>query len=145
MTVPHSDIPPDVRSFIHDCIGSAAQLEILLLLFGKRERAWNASEISDELRSEPNLVAGVLTDLMDSGLLSAEAASPQSTLTTRYRYNPKKSSVDPVVMSLMQLYKERRHSIMDVIYNKPQTPPPGTGSIQAFADAFRWNRKKEDR
>jgi len=145
MTVPHSDIPRDVRDFIHNCIDSAAQLEILLLLAGKRERTWNASEISDELRSEPNLVAAVLTDLMDSGLLSAEASTPQNSLTTRYRYSPHKSADEPIVMSLMQLYKERRHSIMDVIYNKPPASAGSARGIQAFADAFRWNHKKEDR
>jgi hypothetical protein len=144
MTVPHSDIPGDVREFIHTCIDSAAQLEILLLLAGKRERAWNASEVSDELRSEPNLVASVLADLMDKGLLSAEATVPPSSLTTRYRYSPHKSADDPVVMSLMQLYKERRHSIMNMIYNKPPASAPSARGIQAFADAFRWNTKKED-
>jgi hypothetical protein len=93
MTVPHSDIPNDVRSFVHDCITSAAQLETLLLLSGDRGRDWNASEVSDELRSSPDLIAGSLTDLLDSGLLSAVVSSPQSPLTTRYRYSPQKPSL----------------------------------------------------
>lgn len=145
MTVPPSDLPADVRSFIHECVASVAQLEALLLLANSRERDWNASQISDELRSDPRLVAGVLTDLMDSGLLSAQVATPQDPLTTRYRYSPQKPDTEAVVNSLSQLYKERRHSVMDAIYNKPQQAAPGSRGLQAFADAFRWKPIKEDR
>jgi hypothetical protein len=44
------DLPEPVRRLIVDCIGSAGELEILLLVHRATERSWTADEVDAELR-----------------------------------------------------------------------------------------------
>lgn len=126
-----NDLPDDVRRFLAANIGSVAQLEVLLLLRSSRDRAWCAAEVSRALYTAPEMMADLLADLAEKGLLEVAHASD-----TRYRYAPQIEGVDEVVGRLADLYKQRRVAVISLIYAEP------VDKAQRFADAFRI-RKEE--
>jgi hypothetical protein len=133
-----SDIPPPVKRFLHDCITSAAQLEALLLLAEQAHTDWTATEVSAELRSNPSHMTAVLTELHAAGLLAATDASADKDTEQeiRYRYQPASEPQARAVEALAKAYRERRHSVLAVIYS-PREPD----SLRAFSDAFRLRRE----
>jgi hypothetical protein len=137
-----SPIPTAVRRLIQDCIGSAAQLEVLLLLWEQRHLDWNADEVSRELRSAPELAARSLADLHAAGLLTVTAAGTappaagkDAPAENRYRFDPVNAEDAATVEALHRAYRERRYSVLDVIYSRP-----ADGTLRAFSDAFRLRR-----
>jgi predicted transcriptional regulator len=133
MTGP-SDIPLLIRQFLHDCITSVAQLEALLWLAEQSHTDWTPEEVSAELRSNPSLMSAALADLHNSGLLTTSYAptDKDTEQEIRYRYCPSSAALEKVVAGLTKAYRERRHSVLAVIYS-PRQP----NSLQAFSDAFR--------
>jgi hypothetical protein len=124
-------IAEDVRRFIHDNINSVEQLEVLLLLRGEPEKKWSAEEVSRRLFTMPASAATRLSDLLTLGLLKESGANGTDTL---YSYSPGDSRTDDVVSRLDRAYRERKDSVIQIIFSRP------ADRIQVFSDAFRIRR-----
>lgn len=117
----------DLERFVAEHIHSLHQLEVLLLLQRTAPRAWTAAQVAAELRTNPTSAATTLADLTRRGLLKAVGQEPT------YAYAPDTPDMDAAVVALAQMYEERRHAVIDLVYSKPDK----LESIRAFADAFR--------
>lgn len=124
------DFPADVRAFIAEHISSIAQLEMLLLLRSDPTKQWDVAEISKALYATPEMAAGQLASLQDCGLL-AVSEDPEH----RYQYQPGTPELENVVTRLAELYKERRVSVITVLYSEP------VNKVQTFADAFKLRKE----
>jgi hypothetical protein len=130
-----NDLPDEVRRFIVASIASVAQLEVLLLLREDREREWKTEEVSRALYAARGGMADQLNDLVAKGLAYVTLAPD-----ARFRYRPESDSeLDAVVARLADTYKERRVSVISLIYSEP------VDKARSFADAFRIRKEKEDR
>lgn len=127
--MPEEKIPADVRRLIHDRFNSVEQLEVFLLLREQSEREWNAVEVSRELRIQPESAATRLADLHAGGLLVRGTGGDANALP--YRYRPADSSLERTADGLAKAYKERRYTVIDLIFARP------TDNIRTFSDAFR--------
>lgn len=118
-----AQLPDDVQRFIVDHINSVEQLEALLLVRSHPTRSWTTEEVSHALYTPVAAAQMRLSDLQARGLLSAEGDG--------WRYNSASAERDQLVGELARLYRERRVTVITLIYSKPQR------QVQAFADAFK--------
>ena len=119
----HDELPADIRLLIDQQIRSVGHLETLLYLFEHRDRDWSALELSRELRTNQSYAESQLAEL---GAL-VEKREPQ------YRLKSDEALLT-VTQKLSDLYRERRHAIINYIYAKPPD------ALRSFADAFRFNK-----
>jgi hypothetical protein len=131
-----SQFPEDIQKFIIDHINSLEQLEALLLLKNSADKAWSAEDVSRVLFTQPQSAEGRLKDLTARGFVEVTAPAPGSSTTT-YRYKPATPEVHALIERLGESYKERRISVINLIFSKP------IDKIRTFSDAFRL-RKKDD-
>jgi hypothetical protein len=115
------DIANDVRRLLDHCVRSVGHLETLLFLYDHRERTWSAIEISRELRTNEAMAEHQLEELCFDIVEKAEGG---------YRFVTNEQN-DAVLQKLTELYRERRHAIINYIYSKPPD------ALRSFADAFR--------
>jgi hypothetical protein len=127
-----NELPDEIRRFIVGNIRSVAQLEVLLLLRGDREREWTVNEVSRALYAAEGGMAEQLDDLVSKGL-GYVTHTPEA----KYRYRPEGGGVDALVDALANLYKERRVSVVSLIYSEP------IDKALSFADAFRIRKEKD--
>jgi len=145
-----SKIPADVRRLIEEHIGSAAQLEVLLLVWERRQMDWSADEVSRELRSTPDIAGRSLSELAAAGLLHCSTSGDTLPVPgkdapgeARYRFPVGDDALAQTLGALEKAYRERRYSVLDLIYARPapgQAPPD---SARAFSDAFRLRRNED--
>lgn len=119
-----SALPDDVRRFVHEHVDTLQKLEVLLLLAGTTDRAWEAEAISAELRSSGLAVRTSVEGLLTSQLIEADGAG--------YRYRPRTPDLDAQVRRLADCYRERRTSVIALIFSRPVP-----SAVRTFADAFR--------
>jgi hypothetical protein len=131
--MPDDKIPADVKRLIHNHINSVEQLEVFLLLREQSDREWNAVEVSRELRIQPESAATRLAALTEGRLLASTGGADKTALC--YRYQPATSDLERAASGLSAAYKERRYSVIDLIFSKP------TDNIRTFSDAFRIRRE----
>lgn len=130
-------LPDDVGRFLEDNITSVAQLEVLLLLRDDRQREWSVDEVSRALYAGASGMADQLNDLVAKGLAFLVQAAD---LDPRFRYRPEcDSELDAFIGRLADYYKERRVSVISLIYSDPLK------KARTFADAFRIRKEKEER
>ena len=115
---------PEIKNFISRYVQSIGHLEVLLLLFKRKERAWSPSETSDELRSSLFYAEEQLRELASLGLLTKGANGS-------FKFEPQDSAAERVMPKLADLYQNRRTTLIDAIYARPVDP------VQRFADAFK--------
>ncbi|HJQ82562.1 MAG TPA: hypothetical protein VKA21_00690 [Candidatus Binatia bacterium] len=127
------DIDPSVRRFIVDRIDSVEMLEVLLLLRAEPERWWNAGQVNAAVRTSLTSAADRLHDLAARGLLAVDTTSPPL-----YRYRPRDAATDAVVGRVAEAYRERRVSVITLLYSKPQDP------VRDLAEAFRLRKGRTD-
>ena len=126
-------ISPQVRAFIADYVESAVQLEVLLLLAGRRDRGWSAADVAQELRIETGWVDEQFHVMSAKGLLGSDPADP-----SRCRFAPKSPDLDRAVTELAKAYADRRVTVIGLIFSKP------LDKIRDFADAFRFRKDDSD-
>jgi len=119
------DIPPSVRAFIAEHIRSVAELEVLLLLFHDASRQWTAIELAQTLRVALDWIERNLAGLIRNGLVTKTDGDPA---TFSFASG---APLGAVIGQLEHVYKERRVTVIDLIFSKP------IGPIQSFADAFK--------
>jgi hypothetical protein len=127
-------ISPQVRAFITEHVESVMQLELLLLLAGRRDRAWDSTDVAKELRIDPAWVDGQLRAMAAKGMFVAAAGAPP----TQFRYAPKTPDVDRTVADLARAYADRRVTVIGLIFSKP------ADTLRTFADAFRLRKDRPD-
>lgn len=114
------DLPTDVRRLIECCVRSVGHLEMLLFLFQTRPRSYTTAELGRELRTNESLADHHLHEL--SPYIRHEGE--------RFSYAASGDS-DATLQKLSDLYRERRHAIINAIYLKPPD------ALRSFADAFK--------
>lgn len=122
------DFPEAVRNFLVAHISSVEQLEALLLLKSQPDRNWTVEAVAKGLYTPAAAAAMRLADLHAHGLVALKDA--------HYRYSPATPELDSLVDQLADIYRERRVSVITLIYSKPSS------QVQAFADAFKLRREK---
>lgn len=125
----NEDFPEDVRRFILDNLGSVEELEVLLMLRGAPEKNWSAAEVGQALYTSPAGAAMRLADLHAHGLL-ALIEGPEKL----YCFRPARADMPVLINQLADLYKQRRVSVINLIYSKP------SDKVQALADAFKFRQ-----
>jgi hypothetical protein len=116
-------IPPQVESFVSDCIGSIAELELLLLLAEDPSKVWTVEAVARELYVTAPAAEAVLVRMTSRGLFTQ--------LAEGYRFEPRSAELVETVKGLKELYAKRRLKVVEMIYAGP------TEKYQSFADAFR--------
>jgi hypothetical protein len=116
-------LPEDVQRFIVEHVNSVEQLETLLLLRSDPQKLWTVDEVSHALYTQSAAAQMRLGDLQARGLLAAHADD-------RWQYGAT-GDADELVGRLADLYRDRRVTVITLIYSKPQQ------QVQAFADAFK--------
>jgi hypothetical protein len=132
LTSQRDEIPAELLGFIHACIDSVEQLQVLLLLATGNE-PWTVESLSRELRSSPASVKKRVRDLQDRKVLSAGAEGADGVI----RFTPVSPEVAKTVRELDDLFRQRPHRVIAQIFAKPPTP------LQSFSDAFKL-KKEED-
>jgi DNA-binding IclR family transcriptional regulator len=107
-------IPEDIRKFLDDYITSLTQLEMLLLLHKHPEQEWSAQDVSRSLYLQPEAAATRLDDLVRHGVVTVN-----DSMDRRYHYDPAIGVLDATVTRLARVYKERRVSVITLIFSKP--------------------------
>lgn len=103
-----------VKSFLATQVSSVEELEILILLLGAPAREWSAGEVGSELRADVLWVQERLDDLTLRGFLVATRRESGST----FHYAPADPDVQRAVAGAARAYKERRTSVIRLIYEK---------------------------
>jgi len=116
-------IPLQVKNFVGDCIGSIAELELLLLLAEAPSTVWTIDAIARQLYVTPASVEAAVGRMVSNSLLTQE--------TDGFRYAPRTAELGETVQALKDLYARRRLKVVEMIYAGP------TEKYQSFADAFR--------
>jgi hypothetical protein len=122
-------LPANVRQFISEHIRSIAQLELLLMLRRKREKAWSVEEAAKELYTAATMTEPLLESLRAIGLATLSNGT--------YSYVPRSAELEQVVTDLDRLYQERRVTVINLIYSAP------VEKLKNFADAFRIRKPPE--
>jgi hypothetical protein len=124
------DLPESVRRLISECIGSASELEILLLLHGAPDQAWTPADVDAKLRVGDERAAAGLRGLAATGLVAESDGA--------YRFAPRTAALHHAVDDLDEAYARRRVRVIDFLYSR------GTGdAITLFSDAFKFRRREE--
>ena len=127
-----NDIPEPVRRLIHEHLPSVERLEILLLLFEQKQRAWSVEKIEETIRSTRDSVRQHVNALEAAGLVGAEGAQKQN---LRYRYLARTPELDGAVAELEMAYRTRRVAVIELIYAERHE------NVRTFSEAFKLGKK----
>jgi hypothetical protein len=117
-------ITDELKAFIMEKIDSLGHLEVLCLLHSNPEAKWTADSVNQKLRSNLALTAAQLAQLKSRGLLKSDENG-------NYFYSVSELRIDRLVLQVIELYKDRRVTLINFLYNKP------TEKVKALADAFK--------
>jgi hypothetical protein len=126
-------IPGPAREFLHQCIDSVEQLEVLLLLQRTPDKSWTADSVADALGMARHAAAAALEGLGSRNLLDVRIAEG-----VFYQFRPGTPDLDAAARSVAQSYREHRALVLAIVAGRPST------TIRDFADAFRL-RDDDDR
>jgi hypothetical protein len=127
-------IPPHVAAFIAEQVDSVMQLELLLLLAARPDRAPVPADLAGELRIDAVWVEGQLRAMAGSGLLQVTDGAPP-----QFAYRPRTADLARTVADLARAYADRRVTVIGLIFSKP------VDKLRTFADAFRLRPDRSDR
>jgi sugar phosphate isomerase/epimerase len=126
--VPESDRTTVLHQFIARYIGSVEQLEILSLVSSAPGKTWSVAEVFRVIQSSEASVAECLKRFAEHGFLTVESGGG-------HRFAPNTTDLAECVAELTKAYRERRVSIIEMIYRRPEDP------IKNFAEAFRFRKE----
>ena len=130
--MPHEqDLPTGLRVFLHSCIESIAQVELLLLLRGS-DRWRTAGEIATELNLAAPAARAAVETLAARGLLEVRVGHEIA-----YRYGPKSSDLAKYCDLLAQHYITSRQAVLAFVADESRI------SIKRFSDAFKLRGGKD--
>jgi hypothetical protein len=120
---PH--LPPELRAFLHSCIESIEQVEILMLLRGA-QRPRTVREVSDALRLPSPNARRDLDILAARGLLQVLVGDELA-----YGYGPKSDDLGRYCDLLAEHYVTTRQAVFGYVATNSRL------SMKRFADAFK--------
>lgn len=126
-------VPDDVQRLIDEHITSVEQLEILLLLAARPDAAWTPKQVSEEIRTSTSSAVSRLEDLHAHGFLVAVNGGDDA-----FQFQPSSQATRTAVEHLATIYRERRFTVIDLIFAKP------IDRLRVYADAFRFRKDKPD-
>jgi hypothetical protein len=118
-------VPDSVRRFLFDHIDSVEQLEILLLLWRGRERAFAIDAVFQALRTNAESIRRRIDALVTIGIAQVSTSAPPT-----YRYVARSGADDEMLAELARAYEVRPHRVLEVLFSSAKRARP-------FADAFR--------
>jgi predicted MarR family transcription regulator len=113
----------DLIEMVEYSFGSVWALELLLLLYRDRDRAWAHADLVRELRSSDVVVRDSMRRLMASGLIVVEGDAA--------RYRPATQEQDDLVEQLAAEYSAKPATIRRMIVQG------ATDKLRSFSDAFK--------
>jgi predicted ArsR family transcriptional regulator len=119
------NLPPELRAFLHSCIESLGQVELLIMLRGS-ERVRTAREVASELRVSAAVARRDLETLAARGLLEVRVGEE-----TSYRYRPKSEELARYCDLLAQHYITSRQAVFGFVATESRS------AAKRFADAFK--------
>lgn len=99
-------------------------LDVLNLLYRHCPREWTVADITRELRSSEALIDNTLALLKSRGVVARDGQG-------KARYQPADPVIDTLVARLMDLYKVRPRTLVDLIYSDANR------KLRILSDAFR--------
>ena len=132
------DVPADVQRFLQDHVESLEQLEILVLLQPRIERAWSVLEVADELRIRDSVAEEELRRLRDRGLLVVVG----STSNPSFRYGPRSESLAMMTQRLVETYDAQRVAIMRLM-TANAIQRLRAGALGVFSNAFVFGKREK--
>ena len=120
-----NDLPPGLRAFLHSCIESIEQVELLMLLRGSEHRR-TARDVATALRLTPAAARRDLETLAARGLLDVRVAEE-----TTFGYRPKSEELGRYGDLLAQCYVTSRQALLGFVATESRR------SLKRFADAFK--------
>jgi DNA-binding FadR family transcriptional regulator len=124
-------LPPELRAFLHSCIESIEQIELLMMLRGS-DRLRTAREVAAEFGISPALARRDLETLSARGLLEVRVGEE-----TAYRYRPKTEELGRYSDLLAQHYVTSRPAVLGFVATESRL------SAKRFADAFKLRKPEE--
>ena len=122
---PPNDLPPVLRAFLHSCIESITEVELLLLMRGS-DRLRTAREVSSELGVSISVARRTVETLAARGLLEVRIGQE-----TAYRFRPKSKELTSYCDLLAQYYITSRQSVLGFVAAESRL------AIKRFSDAFK--------
>jgi hypothetical protein len=119
------DLPGELRAFLHSCIESIAQVELLMLLRGSNQPR-TARDVATALRLAPAVARRDLETLAARGLFEVRVDAE-----TKYRYRPRSEELGRYCDLLAQHYVTSRQGVLGFIATESRL------SVKRFADAFK--------
>jgi predicted ArsR family transcriptional regulator len=118
-------LPSELRAFLHSCIESIEQVELLLLMRSS-ERIRTARDAATELNVPVGVARTHLETLAARGLLDVRVGEE-----TAYRYRPKSDDLARYCDLLAQHYITSRQAVLGFVAAASRR------SLKHFADAFK--------
>ena len=118
-------LPSELRAFLHSCIESIEQVELLLIMRGS-ERLRTARDVASEINVSAGVARTYLETLAARGLLEVRVGEE-----TAYRYRPKSEDLARYCDLLAQHYITSRHAVLGFVATQSRR------SLKHFADAFK--------
>ena len=118
-------LPSELRAFLHSCIESIEQVELLMILRGS-ESLRTARQIGDDVRVPTAVTRRNLDTLAARGILEVSVETE-----TYYRYRPKSAELARYCDLLAQHYVTSRHIILKLVSANSRL------AVKHFADAFK--------
>jgi hypothetical protein len=120
-----------VQAFLAASVETYEELEVLLLLRGKREHEWTVDEIVAVLRLRAGTIEAACVALGDAGLLRESIESRGRA----YGYAPRDAALDDAVAALARMYAEDRLAIVKMM-SANAIERIRTAAMRTFAEAF---------
>jgi predicted ArsR family transcriptional regulator len=95
---PHHELPNDVRQLVERCLRSAAEIDLLLLLFRSPETFWTPHAAAAVLGCDDDAIRLHLGNLADAGLVD------RGKQTDAFRFAPARPQDREAVARLAALY-----------------------------------------
>jgi DNA-binding transcriptional MocR family regulator len=118
-------LPAELRAFLHTCIESIEQVELLLMMRGS-ERVRSARDIAEDLGVPIAVARRDVETLAARGLLEVHVGEEIT-----YRFKPKREDLANYCDLLAQYYITARHAVLGFVAAESRL------SIKRFSDAFR--------
>jgi hypothetical protein len=124
------ELPARVQELLSKRIESFEQLEILLFLYGCRDRSWTAQAVSEQVQRGSEALEA-LEALRLAGLVRCTPCNPK----LEYGYAPVSAQLDEAVSELARAYREQPITVIRVM-SANSIRRVRVGAARAFADAF---------
>lgn len=125
----NNPVSQELLRFTARYIHSVEQLEILCLVSSNPAKYWSVAEVLHEVQSAEQSISSCLKRFEEDGFLVSRKEG-------KFQFSPTQPSLADSVRDLSKTYRERRVTIVEMIYKKPSDP------IQDFAEAFRFKKEK---